>query len=347
ALVSVKLVSEPGVGTIASGVAKAYADLITISGHDGGTGASPLTSIRYAGSPWELGLAEAHQSLRDSGLRHKVRLQADGGMKTGLDVIKAAILGAESFGFGTGPMIAMGCKYLRICHLNNCATGVATQRDDLINHHFVGEKERVMNYFQYIAEDVRHHLSNMGVSRLEDIIGQTQYLESFFCTEKKNQPWDKGSLARKILRKAKKSIDENTSISLDTKISNTDRSFGALISGYIADKYGEAGLSKAITINLEGSAGQSFGCWNANGLVLNINGDANDYVGKGMNGGRIVVKNNHLYASSENNPSLVGNTCLYGATGGELYVSGRAGERFAVRNSGAKAVIEGAGDHCC
>ena len=230
-----------------------------------------------------------------------------------------------------------------------------------------------MNYFQYIAEDVRHHLSNMGVSRLEDIIGQTQYLEmikdideqyksidlsdllykdesiqeSFFCTEKKNQPWDKGNLARKILRKAKKSIDENTSISLDTQISNTDRSFGALISGYIANKYGEAGLSKAITINLEGSAGQSFGCWNANGLVLNINGDANDYVGKGMNGGRIVVKNNHSYASSENNPSLVGNTCLYGATGGELYVSGRAGERFAVRNSGAKAVIEGAGDHCC
>ena len=373
ALVSVKLVSEPGVGTIASGVAKAYADLITISGHDGGTGASPLTSIRYAGSPWELGLAEAHQSLRDSGLRHKVRLQADGGMKTGLDVIKAAILGAESFGFGTGPMIAMGCKYLRICHLNNCATGVATQRDDLINHHFVGEKERVMNYFQYIAEDVRHHLSNMGVSKLEDIIGQTQYLEmtknldkqyksidlndllykdesiseSFFCTEKKNQPWDKGSLARKILKQSKKAIDENTLITLDTTISNTDRSFGALISGYISDKYGEAGLSKPVTINLKGSAGQSFGCWNAKGLILNIDGDANDYVGKGMNGGRIVVKNNNPYASYENNPSLVGNTCLYGATGGELYVSGRAGERFAVRNSGAKAVIEGAGDHCC
>jgi glutamate synthase (NADPH/NADH) large chain len=373
ALVSVKLVSEPGVGTIASGVAKAYADLITISGHDGGTGASPLTSIRYAGSPWELGLAEAHQSLRDSGLRHKVRLQADGGMKTGLDVIKAAILGAESFGFGTGPMIAMGCKYLRICHLNNCATGVATQRDDLINHHFIGEKERVMNYFQFIADDVRYHLSNMGISRLEDIIGQTQYLEmiegledqyrsidlsdllykdetiseSFFCTEKKNQPWDKGSLARKMLKQSKKAIDESISISLDTKISNTDRSFGALISGYIADKYGEAGLTKPITINLKGSAGQSFGCWNANGLVLKIDGDANDYVGKGMNGGKIIVKNDHSYASSENNPSLVGNTCLYGATGGELYVSGRAGERFAVRNSGAKAVIEGAGDHCC
>jgi glutamate synthase (NADPH/NADH) large chain len=373
ALVSVKLVSEPGVGTIASGVAKAYADLITISGHDGGTGASPLTSIRYAGSPWELGLAEAHQSLRDSGLRHKVRLQTDGGMKTGLDVIKAAILGAESFGFGTGPMIAMGCKYLRICHLNNCATGVATQRDDLINHHFVGEKERVMNYFKFIAEDVRNHLSIMGISKLEDIIGQTQYLEtikgldkqyksidlndllykdeslkeSYYCTSKKNQPWDKGLLARKALKQVKTAIDNNESIEINTNISNVDRSFGALISGYIADNYGEAGLKQSVTVNLKGSAGQSFGCWNANGLILNIDGDANDYVGKGMNGGRIVVKNSYEYASSENNPSLVGNTCLYGATGGELYVSGRAGERFAVRNSGANAVLEGAGDHCC
>ena len=373
ALVSVKLVSEPGVGTIASGVAKAYADLITISGHDGGTGASPLTSIRYAGSPWELGLAEAHQSLRDSGLRHKVRLQTDGGMKTGLDVIKAAILGAESFGFGTGPMIAMGCKYLRICHLNNCATGVATQRDDLINHHFVGEKERVMNYFKFIAEDVRNHLSIMGITKLEDIIGQTQYLEtikgldkqyksidlndllykdeslkeSYYCTSKKNQPWDKGLLARKALKQVKTAIDNNESIEINTNISNVDRSFGALISGYIADNYGEAGLKQSVTVNLKGSAGQSFGCWNANGLILNIDGDANDYVGKGMNGGRIVVKNSYEYASSENNPSLVGNTCLYGATGGELYVSGRAGERFAVRNSGANAVLEGAGDHCC
>ena len=373
ALVSVKLVSEPGVGTIASGVAKAYADLITISGHDGGTGASPLTSIRYAGSPWELGLAEAHQSLRDSGLRHKVRLQTDGGMKTGLDVIKAAILGAESFGFGTGPMIAMGCKYLRICHLNNCATGVATQRDDLINHHFVGEKERVMNYFKFIAEDVRNHLSIMGISKLEDIIGQTQYLEtikgldkqyksidlndllykdeslkeSYYCTSKKNQPWDKGLLARKVLKQVKTAIDNNESIEINTNISNVDRSFGALISVYIADNYGEAGLKQSVTVNLNGSAGQSFGCWNANGLILNIDGDANDYVGKGMNGGRIVVKNSYEYASSENNPSLVGNTCLYGATGGELYVSGRAGERFAVRNSGANAVLEGAGDHCC
>jgi Glutamate synthase domain 2 len=178
ALVSVKLVSEPGVGTIATGVAKAYADLITISGHDGGTGASPLTSIRYAGSPWELGLAESHQSLRDAGLRHKVRLQTDGGMKTGLDVIKAAILGAESFGFGTGPMISMGCKYLRICHLNNCATGVATQRKDLIDQHFIGEKEKVMNYFKFIAKDVREHLRKIGVNKLEDIIGQSTILKT-------------------------------------------------------------------------------------------------------------------------------------------------------------------------
>ena len=373
ALVSVKLVSEPGVGTIASGVAKAYADLITISGHDGGTGASPLTSIRYAGSPWELGLAEAHQSLRDSGLRHKVRLQTDGGMKTGLDVVKAAILGAESFGFGTGPMIAMGCKYLRICHLNNCATGVATQREDLINQHFIGEKQKVINYFEFIANDVRQHLREIGVSKLEDIIGQTHYLEqisdiedhykkidlsglletnlnsneSHFCTVKKNKPWDKGKLSKKIMVKAIKFIDKEKKGSLNFNISNRDRSIGASVSGYIAEKYGENGLKNTLSLNFKGSAGQSFGCWNANNLNLTVDGDANDYVGKGMNGGRIVVKNESDYSKENIETVLVGNTCLYGATGGELYVSGSGGERFAVRNSGANAVIEGVGDHCC
>ena len=372
ALVSVKLVSEPGVGTIAAGVAKAYADLITISGHDGGTGASPLTSIRYAGSPWELGLAESHQSLRDAGLRHKVRLQTDGGMKTGLDVIKAAILGAESFGFGTGPMISMGCKYLRICHLNNCATGVATQRKDLINQHFIGEKEKVINYFEFIANDVREHLKNIGVEKLEDLIGQTQYLkqinnmedqyksidlsgllekdetnnEHYFCTVEKNEPWDKGNLSRKIMKQSKKFIDSEKKGTLNFQISNMDRSIGAGISGYIAKKYGEEGLAKKLSIRFEGSAGQSFGCWNANNLNLVLNGDANDYVGKGMNGGRIVIKNTANYAV-ENPTVLAGNTCLYGATGGELFVSGSVGERFAVRNSGANAVIEAAGDHCC
>ena len=372
ALVSVKLVSEPGVGTIATGVAKAYADLITISGHDGGTGASPLTSIRYAGSPWELGLAESHQSLRDAGLRHKVRLQTDGGMKTGLDVVKAAILGAESFGFGTGPMISMGCKYLRICHLNNCATGVATQRKDLIDQHFIGEKEKVINYFKFIANDVREHLRKMGVNKLEDIIGQTQYLkqladiedqyksidlsgllekdnenaESYFCTVERNDPWDKGKLSQKIIKQSKKIIDDKKKGTLNFKISNTDRSIGARISGYIAERFGEEGLSKKLSLKFNGSAGQSFGCWNANNLHLILNGDANDYVGKGMNGGRIIIKNNAEYASNRTSV-LAGNTCLYGATGGELFISGSVGERFAVRNSGASAVIEGAGDHCC
>ena len=317
-------------------------------------------------------MAESHQSLRDAGLRHKVRLQTDGGMKTGLDVIKAAILGAESFGFGTGPMISMGCKYLRICHLNNCATGVATQRDDLINQHFIGEKEKVMNYFEFIANDVREHLKNIGVTKLEDIIGQTQYLkqiseiedqykaidlsgllekdqensEPYFCTVKKNEPWDEGKLAKKILKQAMRFINQEKKGTLNFKISNMDRSIGASVSGFIASKYGEEGLPKKLSLKFKGSAGQSFGCWNANNLNLILNGDANDYVGKGMNGGNIVIKNDSSYAAS-NKTVLAGNTCLYGATGGELFISGSVGERFAVRNSGANAVVEGSGDHCC
>ena len=373
ALVSVKLVSEPGVGTIAAGVAKAYADLITISGHDGGTGASPLSSIRYAGSPWELGLSEAHQALRASNLRHKVRLQADGGLKTGLDVVKAAILGAESFGFGTGPMIAMGCKYLRICHLNNCATGVATQRRDIIDHHYVGEKERVINYFTFIANEVQEILSNLGVESLESIIGQTQYLKDItqldpttknidlapilfsdkksnaphFCNTPSNNPWDRANLNQKMLKDLKPSISADETAEFSYKISNRDRSVGAQVSGFIASLYGEAGCKQKQNISFSGSAGQSFGAWNAAGLNLKLNGDANDYVGKGMNGGKIVISSTGEYASKDLPAVLAGNTALYGATGGELYVGGLVGERFAVRNSGATAVIEGAGDHCC
>jgi glutamate synthase (NADPH/NADH) large chain len=373
ALVSVKLVSEPGVGTIAAGVAKAYADLITISGHDGGTGASPLSSIRYAGSPWELGLSEAHQALRASNLRHKVRLQADGGLKTGLDVVKAAILGAESFGFGTGPMIAMGCKYLRICHLNNCATGVATQRRDIIDHHYIGEKERVVNYFSFIAKEVQEILIKLGVPNLESIIGQTQYLKDItqenpstknidlspilysdkkstaphYCNTSSNDPWDKGNLNAKILQDIRSSIAQDQKSYFYYKISNRDRSVGAQASGFIASLFGEKGLKHNQTLNFTGSAGQSFGVWNAAGLTLNLDGDANDYVGKGMNGGKIVISSSADYASQADPTVLVGNTALYGATGGELYVGGCVGERFAVRNSGASAVIEGAGDHCC
>jgi len=373
ALVSVKLVSEPGVGTIAAGVAKAYADLITISGHDGGTGASPLSSIRYAGSPWELGLAEAHQALRASNLRHQVRLQADGGLKTGLDVVKAAILGAESFGFGTGPMIAMGCKYLRICHLNNCATGVATQRRDIIDRHFIGEKEKVVNYFMFIAHEVQEILSKLGVANIEHIIGQTQYLEditqlddrtkgidlssilhadhklpdSHFCTTPTNDPWDKATLNQTILKNLRKSITQNTKAEFSYKISNRDRSVGAQASGFIASTYGELGVSAKQKLHFHGSAGQSFGVWNAAGLNLYLQGDANDYVGKGMNGGKIVISSPANFANQSKPSVLAGNTALYGATGGELYVAGKVGERFAVRNSGARAVIEGAGDHCC
>ena len=373
ALVSVKLVSEPGVGTIAAGVAKAYADLITISGHDGGTGASPLSSIRYAGSPWELGLSEAHQALRASNLRHKIRLQVDGGLKTGLDVVKAAILGAESFGFGTGPMIAMGCKYLRICHLNNCATGVATQRRDIIDQHFIGEKGRVINYFTFIADEVRQILSELGVSNIENIIGQTQYLNDItqmdgrtkninissilytdnkslsphFCTTKSNDAWDQAVLNQKIFKNIKPSIVKNKKAEFSYKISNQDRSVGARASGFIASMYGEKGVKQKQILNFTGSAGQSFGAWNASGLHLHLQGDANDYVGKGMNGGKIVISNSSQYASQDVPTVLAGNTALYGATGGELFISGCVGERFAVRNSGASAVIEGAGDHCC
>ena len=372
ALVSVKLVSEPGVGTIACGVAKAYADLITISGHDGGTGASPISSIRYAGSPWELGLSETHQALRESGLRGRVRVQVDGGLKTGLDVVKAAIMGAESFGFGTGPMIAMGCKYLKICHLNNCATGVATQRSDIIDRHFVGEKERVINYFKFISDEVREILAELGEQKLENIIGRTELLkivkelpdrygdldlspilannnnslQPYFCTQDKNKPWDKGSLNENILKKTKKYIISEKSSRVKLNITNSDRSVGALISGFIASMYGEDGLDKEINLNFKGSAGQSFGCWNIKGLNLSIEGDANDYVGKGMNGGKIVIKAPKELEKNYNN-IIAGNTALYGATGGKLFVSGGVGERFAVRNSGATAVIEGAGDHCC
>ena len=372
ALVSVKLVSEPGVGTIACGVAKAYADLITISGHDGGTGASPISSIRYAGSPWELGLSETHQALRESGLRGRVRVQVDGGLKTGLDVVKAAIMGAESFGFGTGPMIAMGCKYLKICHLNNCATGVATQRSDIIDRHFVGEKERVVNYFKFISNEVREILAELGEKKLEYIIGKTELLsvikdlpdrygdldlspilasnkessQPYFCNLNKNKPWDKGQLNREILAKSKKSIISNKSKTLKFNITNSDRSVGASISGFIAENFGEDGLANKLSLQFKGSAGQSFGCWNIRGLNLLIEGDVNDYVGKGMNGGKIIIKAPKILEKDPKN-IIAGNTALYGATGGKLFISGGVGERFAVRNSGATAVIEGAGDHCC
>lgn len=375
ALVSVKLVSEPGVGTIAGGVAKAYADLITISGYDGGTAASPLTSIRYAGSPWELGLAEVQQTLRGNQLRGKIRLQADGGLKTGLDVVKAAILGAESFGFGTAPMVALGCKYLRICHLNNCATGVATQNEQLRDDHFIGTVNMVVNFFTFVAEETREWLALLGVPSLEALIGRSDLLEALpgdtskqagldlspilykspdaegqpeFCQVKSNDPFDKGVKAEEMVAAALPAIEQKSGGTFEFEVTNCDRSIGARLSGEIARRYGNNGMEVSpIVMRLKGTAGQSFGVWNAGGLHMYLEGDSNDYVGKGMAGGKLVVypPNNSEYKSHET--VIVGNTCLYGATGGHLFAAGIAGERFAVRNSGCHAVVEGAGDHCC
>jgi glutamate synthase (NADPH/NADH) large chain len=375
AKVSVKLVAEAGVGTIAAGVAKAYADLITISGYDGGTGASPITSIKYAGSPWELGITETHLALRANDLREKVRLQADGGLKTGLDVIKAAILGAESFGFGTAPMIAMGCKYLRICHLNNCATGVATQDNILRKHHFIGEDIMVMNFFKLVAEETRSYLAQLGAKKLTDIIGQTDLLEIIegdtekqhkldlrpllsnggipdnkpqFCTHKKNQPFDKGKLAEKMVSDMSEAIKNKSEGEYIYKINNTNRSIGARISGVIAKQHGNYGMSKnPLRVQFSGTAGQSFGAWNAGGLHMYLEGDANDYVGKGMAAGKLVIYPPKDSRYKSNETIIIGNTCLYGATGGRIFAAGGAGERFGVRNSGAIAVVEGVGDHAC
>ncbi|ROR34497.1 glutamate synthase large subunit [Inmirania thermothiophila] len=375
ALVSVKLVAERGVGTIAAGVAKAYADLITIAGHDGGTGASPLTSVKYAGAPWELGLAETHQVLRANDLRDKVRLQTDGGLKTGLDVVKAAILGAESFGFGTAPMVALGCKYLRICHLNNCATGVATQDETLRRHHFKGAPEMVMNYFRFVAREAREWMARLGVRRLEELVGRTDLLELLpgetpkqrrldlspilsdggvpadkphTCRVERNRPFDKGELAERMVADMREAIANRRGGEFRYEIRNCDRSIGARVAGEIARRWGNQGMADApITVRLRGTAGQSFGVWNVGGLHLHLEGDANDYVGKGMTGGKIVLRPAPEAGYVWRDNVIMGNTCLYGATGGRLYAAGIAGERFAVRNSGAVAVVEGVGDHGC
>ena len=377
ALVSVKLVSEAGVGTIAAGVAKAYADLITIAGHDGGTGASPLTSVKYAGSPWELGLSETHQILRANDLRDKVRLQTDGGLKTGLDVVKAAMLGAETFGFGTAPMVALGCKYLRICHLNNCAVGIATQDGRLRSEHFIGMPEMVINMFRFIAEEAREWMAKLGVRTMDELVGRTDLLNTVdgntdkqqhldlspllnkeahalladkpqICTAPKNAPFDKGELAEKMVADALSAIESKSGGSFEYSVRNTDRSIGARLSGEIAKRHGNRGMDSApIELKLTGTSGQSFGVWNAGGLNMSLEGDANDYVGKGMAGGQLTLFPPTVSTFRSNETPIMGNTCLYGATGGTLFASGTAGERFGVRNSGARAVIEGLGDHGC
>jgi len=371
--VSVKLVSEVGVGTVAAGVAKARADHITISGYDGGTGASPLTSLKHAGSPWEMGLAETHQTLVLNGLRSRVALQVDGGLRTGRDVIVGALLGADEFGFSTAPLIAAGCIMMRKCHLNTCPVGVATQ-DPVLRKRFKGSPEHVINYFFYVAEEVRELLASMGYTRLEEIVGDTDLLEKqpmidhwkangldfarIFhkpeaakdetrWTRRQEHPID-DVLDRTLIEQAAPALESRQKVEIEVPIRNVDRSAGAMLSGEVAKRFGHKGLKDGtISVKLTGTAGQSFGAFLARGITFELIGDGNDYVGKGLSGGRLVIRPPENSRIVPEESIIVGNTVLYGAIEGECYFRGVAGERFAVRNSGAVAVVEGVGDHGC
>ncbi|GGA64278.1 glutamate synthase [Nitratireductor aestuarii] len=371
--VSVKLVAEVGVGTVAAGVAKARADHITISGYDGGTGASPLTSLKHAGSPWEIGLAETHQTLVLNGLRSRIALQVDGGLRTGRDVVIGALLGADEFGFSTAPLIAAGCIMMRKCHLNTCPVGVATQ-DPVLRKRFKGTPEHVINYFFYVAEEVRQILAEMGYRNIDEIIGQSDLLEKRTLIEHwkargldfervfykpEAQPneirWTERQehpivdvLDRKLIAAAQPALENKEPVTIDIDIHNTDRSAGAMLSGEVAKRFGHKGLpDDTIQVKFTGTAGQSFGAFLARGVSFELQGDGNDYVGKGLSGGRIVIRPPENSKVVPEESIIVGNTVLYGAIEGECYFRGVAGERFAVRNSGAVAVVEGVGDHGC
>ena len=372
ARISVKLVAESGVGTIAAGVAKAKADLIVISGAEGGTGASPASSMRYAGISPEIGLSETQQTLVLNGLRGQVKLQVDGQLKTGRDIINMALLGAEEFGFGTTALIVLGCVMMRKCHTNTCPVGVATQ-DPELRKHFRRHYEYVVNYFTFLAQEVREYLAEMGFTRLEDIIGRTDLIEIQQApSEKKSSLLDFSRLLHRvdngaaihhvmeqkhdiahvkdvtILAAARDAIENGKEISLEYTIANTDRSVGAMLAGAVAKKYGQAGLpEQTIHIKFKGSAGQSFGAFLTHGISFKLEGEANDYLGKGLSGGRIAVLPPVRSNFDAEKNTIAGNTLLYGATDGEVYINGRVGERFAVRNSGVTAVVEGVGDHCC
>jgi glutamate synthase (NADPH/NADH) large chain/glutamate synthase (ferredoxin) len=392
ARVTVKLVAEAGVGTVAAGVAKASADTILISGHDGGTGASPLTSTKHAGGPWELGLAEAQQTLLLNNLRNRVILRTDGGLRTGRDILIAAALGAEEFNFGTIAMIAMGCVYVRKCHLNNCPVGIATT-DPKFRAKFKGTPEMVINFFNGVAEEARQIMASLGVAKLDDLIGRPEFLQqrhvpehpkantldlspvlcdvvpevsrsyeipvaniSRICTTHRNDGVEKPALDLRVLKELRAAIGsedlavlmDRPPVTLEYKVVNTDRNIGTRLSGRIAEIFGDKGLPEgSVTLNLTGSAGQSLGTFLCSGIRLKLVGEANDYVGKGMAAGEIVIHppSDARFEFASN--SIVGNTCLYGATGGRLFINGRAGERFGVRNSGATTVVEGVGDHGC
>lgn len=372
AAISVKLVAESGVGTIAAGVAKAKADLIVISGAEGGTGASPASSMRFAGISPEIGISETQQTLVKNGLRGQVRLQVDGQLKTGRDVVLMALLGAEEFGFGTLALIVLGCVMMRKCNLNTCPLGVTTQNPEL-RKNFIGKYEYLVNYFTFLAREVREYLAEMGYTRLDDIVGHTELIvrkevekgsklsmldftrllnrESGNCSlyHTTAQIHDLGNiLDRQIIRSAQKAIEEKEEVNLDYAIKNTDRAVGTMLSGMIAGKYGYDGLpDSTINIKFKGSAGQSFGAFLVSGVSFKLEGETNDYFAKGLSGGRIAILPPVRSNFEAEDNIIAGNTGLYGATSGELYINGKVGERFAVRNSGAIAVIEGAGDHCC
>jgi len=374
AKINVKLVAEAGVGTISAGVAKAHADIITIAGHDGGTGASPLTSIKHAGVPWELGLSEAHQTLMLNHLRGRVRLQIDGQLKTGRDVAIAAFLGAEEYGFATLPLIAIGCIMMRKCHLNTCPVGIATQNPAL-RKKFNGQPEHVINYFFFVAEELRGIMSELGFYKVDEMIGRTDMLkqrvnikhwkagkvdlsailhkvqlgedDSPYCTQEQDHGLEK-QLDHQLIKRAKAALEDGEIVGFSLPIFNVNRSVGTMLSSQIARKYGAKGLpDNTIHCKFNGSAGQSFGAFLAHGVTLELEGDANDYTGKGLSGGRLIIypPSKSSFLADEN--ILIGNTVLYGATSGEVFFSGIAGERFAVRNSGVTAVVEGVGDHGC
>jgi glutamate synthase (NADPH) large chain len=372
--VSVKLVSEVGVGTVAAGVSKARADHVTIAGFEGGTGASPLTSIKHAGSPWEIGLAETQQTLVLNRLRGRIAVQVDGGVRTGRDVVVGALLGADEFGFSTAPLIAAGCIMMRKCHLNTCPVGVATQ-DPALRARFQGKPEHVINYFFFVAEEVREYMAALGFRSFAEMIGRTEVLDKSQAIdhwkakgldftrlfhkpevpaevairncERQDHQLDK-VLDRSLIELCREALEEKKPVKLNLPIRSVNRTTGAMLSGEIAKRYGHTGLpDDTIWVRLKGSAGQSFGAWLAHGVTLDLVGEGNDYVGKGLSGGRIIVRPPQESGIVPEKSIIVGNTVLYGAIAGECYFRGVAGERFAVRNSGAIAVVEGTGDHGC
>ncbi|MEW6636772.1 MAG: glutamate synthase-related protein, partial [Actinomycetota bacterium] len=374
AYVSVKLVSEVGVGTIAAGVSKAKADHITISGHDGGTGASPLSSIKHAGLPWELGLAETQQVLVQNDLRGRVILETDGQLKTGRDVVVAALLGGEEFAFSTAPLVTVGCIMMRVCHLNTCPVGVATQ-DPELRRRFTGTPEHVINYFFFLAEEIREYMARMGFRTFEEMVGRTDRLK----TRRAIEHWKargvdlsailarsearegvairhiesqdhnlEKSLDNALIERCRPALERGERVRFSQSVTNTNRTVGGMLAGEIARRHGAEGLPDGtIRIDMRGVGGQSFGAWATKGLTLTLEGTTNDYVGKGLSGGRLAVFPPEDAAYEPEESIVVGNVALYGATGGEAYFRGFAGERFAVRNSGARAVVEGVGDHGC